>query len=189
MVRFAAAMLIVACGMAPAPNAGAADNASERAYTLPGRGELTLAVPTAWRQEMRQPQGDLPPTIVFSPAKGLAFRVLVTPIWPAADAPAGYNSSANIRALVEDSARQVAPGAVEPTVDVGPIGGVTGYYFFATDRSLVGRTPPAGEYRHLAQGMMAVGDLLCTFTILSNDPASPVTDMALQMMRTAAHRG
>lgn len=46
-----------------------------------------------------------------------------------------------------------------------------------------------GEYLYLMQGAVMVGKLLCTFTILTNDRASPEAEEALEMLRNAAHRG
>ena len=186
MVKLAVAILVVACGIVVAPLARAADDVSERAYALPGHGAFVLAVPSAWRHEIGQPKGDIPPTITFRPADGRAFSVMVTPIWPAKNPLAGYNSPDTIRALVEDSAHYLAKSAAEQSFEVVPIGGMTGFYFSATDSSLVGRTPPPDEYLYLIQGIAAVDDLLCTFTILTNDAAAPI-DLALQMLRTAAH--
>ena len=57
-----------------------------------------------------------------------------------------------------------------------------GYYFSATDRA-----PAPGEYRYMTQGMISVGALAVTFTILTNDGQSGVVDDALAMVSRAAH--
>src|SRR5437762_303935 len=61
----------------------AADATAERKYALPQHGNLQMNVPAGWSDEVRQPQGDTPPTIVFRPKDGKPFDVLVTPIWRA----------------------------------------------------------------------------------------------------------
>jgi hypothetical protein len=39
-----------------------------------------------------------------------------------------------------------------------------GYYFSATDRA-----PKPGEFKYLTQGILHIGELVASFTILSND--------------------
>lgn len=187
MARLTVILLLAACGLAAAPVAQAGEEFTERAFTLPGHGALTLWAPESWRHEIRQPKGVIPPTISFLPTAGQDFLIFITPVWPAENPPAGYNSSGTIRALVEESAGVMQKSAVEERLEVRPIDGATGFYFSATDAAMVGRTPPPGEYRHLIQGILAVGDLLCTFTVLTNDPDYP-TDPAFAALGTAAHR-
>ncbi len=187
MHRLAAVLLLIAYGHVVTPIAQAGEEFTERVFPLPGHGAFSLWVPGSWWYETAQPKGELPPTISFLPAHGQDFLILVTPIWPADNPPAGHNSSATIRTLVEESADVMQKGAVEETIEIKPIDDVTGYYFSATDASLVGKTPPPGEYLHLTQGVLAVGDLLCTFTVLSNYPDDP-TALVLSALGTAAHR-
>src|SRR5258706_7065641 len=66
----------------------AAEGSGTRSFVIPAHGTLALAVPAGWRDAIRQPPGELPPTIEFAPAAGDAFTVLITPIWkkdPAAE--------------------------------------------------------------------------------------------------------
>lgn len=187
MPRIAAVLLLIACGLAITPMAQAGEEFTERVFPLPGQGAFSLWVPESWWDETTRPEGELPPTIMFLPAHGQGFQILITPIWPADDTPAGHNSARTIRTLVEESAGFMQKGAVENPIEVRPIDDVTGYYFSATDASLVGKTPPPGEYRHLTQGILAVGDLLCTFTVLSDYPDDPAA-LILAALGTAAHR-
>ena len=187
MARLAVILLLVACGLVAAPMAQAGEEYTERVFTLPGHGAFTLWAPESWRHDIRQAKGVIPPTIAFLPATGQDFKIFITPVWSAENPPAGYNSSGTIRALVEESAGVMQKSAAEEEIEIQPIDDVTGFYFSATDAALVGRTPPPGEYRHLTQGILAVGDLLCTFTVLSNDPDHPIV-LALSALGTAAHR-
>jgi hypothetical protein len=187
MIRFVSVLLLF--GWMQAMPAQAAGGTSERAYRLPGHGALLLQVPNGWSEELRQPPGELPPTAVFRASAGAPFTVLITPLWRASKLAPVFDSPERIYEMVQDTARQIEPEAVEKSLQVVPIGaGATGYYISATDASLVGRAPPPGEFLHLTQGAVKTGDLLCSFTILSNDPASPIIADALQMLRTASHR-
>lgn len=71
----------------------------------------------------------MPPTITFLPAAGQDFRIFITPVWPADNPPAGYNSSHAIRAMVENSAGALQKSAAEERLEIQPIDDVTGFYF------------------------------------------------------------
>ena len=57
-----------------------------------------------------------------------------------------------------------------------------GYYFSVTERS-----PKPGEYKYMTQGMLRVGELVPTFTILTNDGAESVVADSLAMLQGAIH--
>lgn len=187
MLRFSAVLLLVLCGIVAAPAAQAGEEFTERVFPLPGHGAFTIWVPESWRDETAQPKGELPPTISFLPAHGRGFRILITPIWSTDNAQPGHDSPSSIRARVEDAADAVRNSAVEDSIEVMALDDVTGFYFSVTDASLVGLTPPPGAYLHLTQGILNVGDLMCTFTVLSNDPDSPAVHF-LSALGTATHR-
>jgi len=162
--------------------AALAEDARPRRYPMPGHGSLGLTLPVSWRDELRQPPSRLPPTIVFKPATGAPFQVFVTPIWPPRDAPP--STAEDLRRSVERAAEQAKARAVEQTLEVKELRGSSGsgYYFSATDRA-----PGPGEYKYLTQGMIRVGGLVVTFTILTNDGQASVAADALAMVGGALH--
>jgi hypothetical protein len=56
-------------------------------------------------------------------------------------------------------------------------------YFSATDRA-----PKPGEYKFMTQGMLQVGELSVTFTILTNEGQELVIKQALDALKGAAQR-
>ncbi len=164
--------------------------AGERVVDLGPAGGLALQIPAGWVMK----RGDAPDsrlvTLSFGPEVGDEFAVLLTPIQPERGADPDFGTPANVYRIVAAAAEDVVADAVETELEIRPFdGGRVGYFFWATDRDLVGmaRIPP-GEYLHLTQGAVMVGDLLCTFTILTNDRPSGIIDAAMMMLRTAAHR-
>lgn len=134
-----------------------------RSFVLPQHGTLILNVPNTWKQIIRQPQGDIPPTITFSPDKGDEFKVLITPVWsPKKDI--AFNKSEKIRTLIDNDLRGMLPSAVEQQVDIREFKGVdgAGYYFLVTDKA-----PKPGEYPYAVRAGVGVGDLLLSVTVLS----------------------
>ena len=152
-------------------------------------GSLAMTLPPGWAGEVASQGGAMPPTIAIRQEGSDRFVLLVTPIWAGPNAPPDFGTPDSLRRIVESSAAEIAPGAVEDKLTIEPIGGgKSGFMFSATDSSLVGRTPPPGEYLYLTQGALMVGELLCTFTILTNERPSGIIDQALQMLRGADHR-
>ena len=160
-----------------------ADATAVRDYALGQHGSLQLTVPVSWKDSVTQPPNGLSPTIAFVPERGAAFRVLLTPIWSDRSG-AVLPVAADIRKKVEQAAAQAKAQALEPDVAVQEMNGTTGsgYHYAVTDRA-----PKPGEFKRMNQGMLRVGDLLVSFTILSHDAADPVNAEATAMLEGAVH--
>jgi hypothetical protein len=160
-----------------------AEERGTRRYALPDHGSLRLAVPVSWRDEIRQPPNRLPPTIAFTPKSGAGFQVLLTTLWQTtSDVPP--RSAESLRQSMQQALDQVKSQAVEQTIPIMELKGSAGpgYYFSATDRA-----PGPGEFKHMTQGIVRVGDLTVTFTILTNDGGQGVVSDALAMLGGAIH--
>jgi hypothetical protein len=157
---------------------------SERQYALPDHGYFVLQVPRDWKDQVRQPPNRLPPTIVFSRTSGYPFQILLTPIWSMRkDRPP--DSRDDLRAAVEQAAHAAKSQAVESELPIIEFQGRSGpgFYFSATDRA-----PKPGEYKFLNQGILRVGELTVTFTILTNDGQELIVKQALDLLKSAAHK-
>ena len=134
-----------------------------RSFPLPQHDKLILGVPTTWKQTVRQPPGDLPPTLTFSPDKGDEFKVLITPLWSPKKDP-NFNKPDKVRSLIDNELKGMLPSAVEQEVVIQEFKGVygTGYYFLLTDKA-----PKPGEYPYVVRAGVGVGDLLLSVTVLS----------------------
>lgn len=153
--------------------------AEEFTVPLPGREGLVMDLPSGWNAQVRRPDPALPPTIAVNGADPKAFQVLITPIWPAAHAKAP--TGAEIRHVVQAAADQARPRALESELKLYDLGssGKHGYYFAATDRA-----PGADGYKFLTQGALGVSELRVDFKVLVNEPPLPVTDTALELLRS-----
>ena len=173
-MRRTTVILMVALVLAFGASAG---ELSIRRYPLPGHGDLLLPVPDAWQEQ--PPFGDSqPPTLTFVPKSGPAFVILITPLWPNGG-NAGEPDSVGLRANVERMARAAKKQAIEKTIPLQSLKGAAGvgYYFSATDRQ-----PKPGEFRHLTQGALPLGDGVITFTVLTNDGMDATVDAALHLL-------
>ena len=159
--------------------ASAAEPWQERTLSIADRGTLVLSCPRAWSQQTSQS----PPTIRFSDSTGQKFVVSITALWSSTQ-DTSFTSSARVRALVEDTAQNLAPQVVERSIRINEIQGIAGrgYYFSVTDKD---PGPGPDEFKYLTQGALAVDDLLLTFTVLTNESDSAVVNDALQMVRSA----
>lgn len=155
---------------------------SSRRYALPDHGHLVLPVPVDWEDRVGEAPNRMPPTIRFTPPSGESFKILITPIWPIPkDRPP--QSGDEMRAGVERAAQGLKPRAVETELPIVEFPGRSGagFYFSATDRA-----PQPGEYKYLTQGIVRIGELSVTFTILTNDGQEAVVKQALEALKGAS---
>src|SRR6266513_7235 len=165
-------------------HAGVAGAASNRQYRISDRSALILSVPSGWAAHAESKGAKAPITIHFSPESGAAFSVQVTPRALAGDARNA--SDEDLKRGVLGAAEGAKAQAVEELLPAVELVGTRarGYYFRATDRA-----PKPGEYKHLAQGMVGLGDVRLAFTILTNDGQDAVVYQALGMVRSARVAG
>lgn len=81
--------------------------------------------------------------------------------------------------------RRYAEGSVERSFDFKPLEPRSGHgtYCSFTDASLVGRTPPKGEFLHVTTGVKVWPGWVIVFTLLSNDAASKDHQTLLSLVR------
>jgi uncharacterized DUF497 family protein len=152
-----------------------------RKYPIPEHGTLELNVPTPWKGEVHKPRENMPPTIIFNPAKGNDFQVMITVLW-GKTGEQDFNRQDKVRILVEKDSQKLLSNIVETKIVLTEIKGVsnTGYYFSVTDKA-----PNPGEYRYMTRGGIAVGNLLLNATILYRVKDSGSVKDALSMLREA----
>jgi hypothetical protein len=158
-----------------------ANTTAPRRFALPEHGQFVIPVPADWKGQMNQPANRMPPTITFTPASGKPFHVLMTAIWPAAK-DGQPQSRDQLRATVQRGVDGARTQAVEKELQVVEFQGRTGpgFYFSATDRA-----PKPDEYKFLTQGVVRVGELSVTFTILTNDGQDAIVKQALDALKGA----
>jgi len=139
-----------------------ADQIWARSFPVPRHGNLILSVPEPWKQDIRQPPDDLPPTIMLTPRQGDEFEVRITPLWSPKNEP-GFNNPQAVKRLISADLAGMLPSAVERNVPIEEIRGKqgTGYTFFMTDKA-----PKPGEYPYVMRAGIGVGDLLLSATVL-----------------------
>ncbi len=152
-------------------------HAEELRIPIPG-GALVLQVPQGWRSTK---ESAAVPTVSLSPASGNAFHVTVSAL-VAADGRMAQSSPEAMRGLVEASANEVKPQAVESSLPLQGFGSgdVQGQYFSATDRA-----PKPGEFKFMTQGALSVKGLPVAFTVLSNGDPKAAVEPTLRMLASA----
>jgi len=127
----------------------AADAALKKVYPLPDRGALALEVPANWKDSVKQPAADEPPTLDFAPVEGKSFIVTLLPLWRThADQPLPDKRNCASRSSTRSG---VLPYAVEQDIKVVELEGADGYYFSVTDNAL-----KPGGYKFMTQGRARV---------------------------------
>lgn len=160
-----------------------AEEADIRRYELRDRNSIELKIPTSWKSEMKDgPQ--LPyATITLQPKAGNPFDILISPIVFRGN-DANSLSAKDIRRRVQAGIDVIKDRVVEKEVGVKELNGATGpgYYYTVTDRA-----PKPDEYKYMTSGMLRVGDLAVSFTVLTNDGQQKTIEQALAMLRSAIH--
>jgi hypothetical protein len=174
---------LAACAGAPLRSAPGGP-AGERRFEVPGQGDLFLRLPAGWSGSRIEEDPGAPPTFRLEPPEG-GFLLLLTPLWDPddPDAPADPDEA---RMLVELARRELLPSALEAEIPLEELRGEgsRGWYFQATDRTLVGGPKPAGEWLHVVQGAVAVGRVILAFTLL-DDADGPQRRLVLDALRDA----
>jgi uncharacterized DUF497 family protein len=155
-----------------------------RKYPIPEHGKLELNVPTPWKGKVHKPQENMPPTIIFNPAKGNDFQVMITVMW-AKTGDQDINNQQKVRTFVEKDGQKLLPNTAEGQIILQEIKGVShsGYYVSVTDKA-----SNPGEYRYMTRGAIAVGNLLLNFTILHRVRDTQAVRDALSILREATQR-
>lgn len=171
--------------MLSAQSSARADEGRARLYELPNLDSLELAVPSGWQDFVDQPPDGGPPTIELRPCEGTPFEVQITPDWPDSLAATAEDPEA-LRAMARDAAERAAIPPDGGAVEIRRLQGASGvgFYFVAVESS-----PPAGEFKFMHQGVLQVGGLTVTFTILSGDSQEGIVEQALAMLAGAVHHG
>ncbi len=198
-VALICSMLVSARDVIAAGDAGTADSGTSgakrpkvalRSYVIPNHGRLELLVDTTWKDKIAQPPDELPPTIMFTPHHGSAWRILITALW----SPDGRDWSEQrraVREMVLDSAERALPEAVETEAKLQEISGdrLFGYLTYPlTDKNLVATEPEPGDYRYICQGAIGVRELLLVVTVLFQDKEDAVREAAVRMLASAKQR-
>jgi hypothetical protein len=159
----------------------AANSKSLKKYPVSGLGTLELNVPTAWQDKVHRPQEKMSPTLLFKPASGTDFEVMVI-VSGSPKGEKGFNTPDKVRAMLETEGRKLLPKISEPKIVLQELKGQTanGYFFTVTDKA-----PEPGEYRFMTRAGIGVGTLLLNATILHRVKESDSIKEALSMLREA----
>ena len=166
--------------MLVAATLAAAEPTTVHTFPVPNQGTLQLTAPKSWPVEMRTSANAGLPTIAFGPKQGTTWTILITPLSPARkDQPLPTPA---VKQMVERAAQDAKAQSVEQSLTIKELksGAHVGYYFSATDRA-----PKADEFKYMTQGMFTLGELLLSFTILTNEGHDTVVPAALNMIKGA----
>ena len=159
----------------------AAEQKGIRKYPIAGHGTLELNIPTPWKGEIHKSREDMPPTFMFTPAKGDDFQLMISVLW-GKTGDRDFNSQEKLRAFVEKDGQKLLPNTTEGKIVLQEMKGVShnGYYYSVTDKA-----PNPGEYRYMTRGAIGVGNLFLNFTILHRVKDSQAVRDGLSALREA----
>lgn len=152
-------------------------------YEIPGHGVLVMDVPTTWQATFYQPENDGFPIISFFPFKGpRTFEMSVAVFWTES-ALRDLTDPHNLRQFVESVGQEVLEQSDQDTLELKEIAGDSGvgYLFDLTDKQA-----GEGEYPHLTQGALAVGNVVVVFSLFTREKQyEQLRENALKMLKNA----
>jgi len=152
-------------------------------YVLPSYGEIEFTIPTDWKDDIQQPPNKLPPTIRFTAPNKQHMSMLVTLLWP--DRPDIKMPGDDwMKSRLEEAKKGIQSQTVEDELVTHNFkgGSGNGFYFKATDRS-----PGKNDFKYMTHGMLRIGEVLASFTILNNDGHHAQADEGLAVLQRAVH--
>ena len=158
--------------------------AETRSFTLLKYGSLQLEVPDGWETTINQAGSESGPAFQFEPPGEVPLILLFTPI-PVPDGPE------RLAKAVPDTANHILRSMQEIAVEKDlSIKTLTGrhcrlFYVSATDRTV--DTPSLEDFKYADQGVAEIGEIMATFTVLTNAKNAPERDAAIEIVRSAHH--
>ena len=138
-------------------------------------------MPGEWQEHLSQSVGGAL-TLEFKPAVGPEdLRFLLT-VLPRRKTPGATPTPLDTRGLVTEQGGRLLRSSVEAVLSVKPLRGeeTAGHYYSLTDRA-----PKPGEYKYLTQGVVVLGDVSFSFTVLTSTAGHPAREAALEALRRA----
>ena len=185
MIRLRFALFALLAGFAPLQSAFADEDpdTGREVYEIPGHGELIMDVPKGWQATFYQPENDSYPIISFFPFKGpKIFQLSVAVFW-SDRALKNLNNPDNLRDFVDSVGQSVLEQSDQDSFTLEKIQGNSGigYLFDLTDKQA-----GEGEYTHLTQGAISVGNIIVAFSLLTRDEQREVLrQRVLTMLKNA----
>jgi hypothetical protein len=166
-----------ACGVAAAQSS----LVEWREQVIPGVCTLRIAAPQGWEVRMGVPVAGAV-DIRIKPPEGARGEILISGMVPKGG-PA-LKSNGDIKATVRTMGQAMLEGSLEKKVAIEKVSGSggNGFFYSLTDKR---QELPAGEFRFMTQGIMAVGPLRLATTVLGDAAASPARTAAFDLLRTA----
>ncbi|HKQ60279.1 MAG TPA: hypothetical protein VJS92_03275 [Candidatus Polarisedimenticolaceae bacterium] len=164
--------------------AGGSVHGETRSFSFRQWGSVAVDVPAGWSAEIHGVDDPSGPAIQFTPPGEVPLELLFSPL----PLPVGTDGSQWLESMIERTRRKMGEIAVEHELPVHELrgSGMIARYVSATDRTV--ERPSNVDFKYCSQGHGIIGQLIVTFTILSNLKDAPEHTTALEIVRSAQHR-
>jgi len=158
-------------------------------FAVPNHGELVFHVPVDWEINyvFHDEEEAVPPVVTFfarDEEQRELFQLNISALWDDSFTR-NVTDPASIRELVEEVGQDILEYSDQEELVLQQLSGGSGegYYFNVTDSSA-----RPGEYRHLTQGALAVGDVVLVFSLFTHDGDPELKGKTLQMLRAVVQK-
>ncbi|MBC8105712.1 MAG: hypothetical protein H7Z14_03910 [Anaerolineae bacterium] len=155
--------------------------ASTKTYAVAGHGDLKLTIPAGWTESEDPVQPGMPRTVRFTDADN-KFEALIS-VLPPPKGLVDFNSPQKLRTIAHAQVKQMLTTSKETSVALEDLKGASanGFVYTLTDKA-----PAPGSYEYMTGGVVGVGDLILSTTMLMHEKNPPQRAIALQMLAAAS---
>ncbi|CAN5428124.1 hypothetical protein BH09PLA1_BH09PLA1_37670 [soil metagenome] len=152
-----------------------------KSYSVDGHGDLNLTIPAGWNESEDAPQPGMPRTVRLTDPDE-KFEILISILPPPKDVP-DFNSPQKLRAIADAQGTHMLATSRETSVALEEIKGASANGFVYT---LTDRTPAPGSFEFITGGVVGVGDLILSTTMLMHEKNPPQRATALAVLSGAS---
>jgi hypothetical protein len=147
-------------------------------------GSIEFDIPAGWTGKTQGWESPGGLAVVISPPAPFPLVLLITPLPGPSDPEKRTNA---VKETAESVAMNMQETAVEPELVLKELSGKEchGYFVSATDRTV--QNPSESQFKFADQGAAEVGQMLLSFTVLTNVKDSPERDAAISIIQSARH--
>lgn len=160
--------------------------AEPHVFSIGDANAIELDIPDAWSSTPQGSDADGGIAIRIVPSDDLPLVLFVTLLTPEEDIP---DPMLSMKSIVENTAARLQEVSEEANLALQELNGpyCKGFYVSSTDRTV--ERPSMDDFKYIDQGLVKLGDLFMTFTVLTNMKDAPERGEALGIVRSARQFG
>ncbi len=164
-------------------NLSAQEKFKEKTYSVDKYTGIKFQIPDNWKEKVDKKELFYPFTVTFNDPGEKSSKLIISLI-PLNESQMDMIEPEKLKASLISRGSDLLRSAVEDSLKLENFSGKNsaGFFYFLTDRA-----PKPGEYKFVYQGSIGIGNLLSTFTLLTNNRDSDFIDQSFHLLSTGEY--